>query len=288
MLRIRVAPGDVGNEPAADRRGEVRRLALVGAPGPGGAGHQLGRHVRPRQVVAGRQHGLEQQDRPGADRQHLAVQLQPDLAGAGQHVDAVERVARVGHVQLVLLVPGVEGAEVEDHQPGQVRVGRAEAGPGPHLPGRVQVDRLALGAVHGERNPRVEHPQRGHVGQGHPDVVAGTGRGRGRPAPARRARPRPAPRTTARSAAAPRPARPGCCPRPCRRPARPGSVSPSARAAARRSRWPSARAPDYSCRASPSIIASMMSGGARCASFPFAAAKLASPRPDRTTSSICS
>ena len=32
--------------------------------------------------------------------------------------------------------------------------------------------------VHGERNPRVEHPQRGHVGQRHADVVAGTGPGR--------------------------------------------------------------------------------------------------------------
>jgi len=90
---------------------------------------------------------------------------------------AVERVARVGHVLLVLLVPGVEGAEVEDHQPGQVRVRRAEARPRPHLARRAQVDHLALGAVHGERNRRVEHPQRGHVGQGSPDVVARTGCG---------------------------------------------------------------------------------------------------------------
>jgi hypothetical protein len=42
---------------------------------------------------------------------------------------------------------------------------------------RVQVDDLAIGAVHGERNPRVKNRPRGHVGQRDAHVLAGPGRG---------------------------------------------------------------------------------------------------------------
>ena len=84
-----------------------------------------------------------------------AVDLDQHVARAVDDVDPVERVARVRDVALVLLVPGVERLELEQHVAVQRRVGRAErrrlraAGArGQRLPGR---------GVDGERDARVEH-----------------------------------------------------------------------------------------------------------------------------------
>ena len=121
----------------------MRRVARV----------QLGADVLARQVEAHRQLGLEQQ--PGARGlgDDLAVDLDPHRSRAPADVDAVERVARVAGDPLVLLVPLVEGGEVEHHVAGEVLVGEPEPG------ARAVADRdgLARGRVHAERDPRVQH-----------------------------------------------------------------------------------------------------------------------------------
>jgi len=155
--RLLVCPGDVGDDAVAGRGRPVGRLSLVGAVGAGAAGGELGANVAGRQVVAGGQHGLEQQRGPGRLGQHVAVQFHPDLARAGKDVDAVERVTGMGHVELVLLIPGLERREVQDDVPGQVGVGGIEPRSGPVLPASAQVDRAPLGGVHGERNRGVKH-----------------------------------------------------------------------------------------------------------------------------------
>ena len=52
----------------------------------------------------------------------LAFEFQPEVPRAGENVDPVEGVARVGHDRLILHGP-VEGTEVEDDVTGEVRVG---------------------------------------------------------------------------------------------------------------------------------------------------------------------
>ena len=59
-------------------------------------------------------------------RRTVPVELDAHVPGAVQDVDAVERIARVGDVALVLLVPGVEPVEVEEHVVAQVGIGGAE------------------------------------------------------------------------------------------------------------------------------------------------------------------
>src|SRR5438270_11088755 len=77
---------------------------------------QIELDVRLRQVIAGREPGLEQQ--PGTcglgDRDPL--DLDSYMPGAGQDVHPGVRVARVGEDLLVLLEPGVHRVPVEaDH-----------------------------------------------------------------------------------------------------------------------------------------------------------------------------
>src|SRR5215207_11093269 len=103
--RLAVAPRDVGRA----RGAEVRRLALVCAAGDEVSRfEQLGAHVIEREVVADGQRRLEQEMRRRALGEHGAVDLHPHGPGAVDDVDAVERVARVGEVALVLLEPLVE------------------------------------------------------------------------------------------------------------------------------------------------------------------------------------
>jgi hypothetical protein len=57
--------------------------------------------------------GLEPQPRPRALGRDLAAELDPHRSCALADVDALERVARMPGDPLVLLVPAVEGGEVE-------------------------------------------------------------------------------------------------------------------------------------------------------------------------------
>ena len=71
------------------------------------------------------QRALEQQPRPRRLGEQLAVELDADAARAGQDVHCVKGVARVRKDALVLLIPGVEAVEVEDHMAAEICVGPA-------------------------------------------------------------------------------------------------------------------------------------------------------------------
>ena len=146
---------------------------------PGAAGHQLRLDVLARQIVASRQHGLEQQHRPGTLGEKLAVQLQPDMTRTGQNVDAVKRISRMSHVDFVFLIPGIEGAEVQDHVAGQVCVGGTVSRSRTVLAARQEVYDLSLGGMHSEGNRRVEHGALGERGHGETGVIRSRGGGHG-------------------------------------------------------------------------------------------------------------
>ncbi len=123
-----VRPRHVGHGEPLVLEGPVRRLALVGAVAGGGAPVQdLRSDVLARQIEAHGQIGLEEEVRARGVGQHSSVDRDADVPRAVQDVDPVERVARVADDPLVLLVPGVEGGEVEDHVFGQRRVRRPES-----------------------------------------------------------------------------------------------------------------------------------------------------------------
>jgi len=71
----------------------------------------------------------------------------------------------VAHDGLVLLGPAVERGEVEDDVTGQIRVREPQPGAGAALAVGVHVHRLARGGVRGERDRRVEHGPREHLGE---------------------------------------------------------------------------------------------------------------------------
>jgi hypothetical protein len=73
------------------------------------------------------------------------------MARAGEHIDAVEGITRMGHVGLVLLIPPVEGAEAENDVPGQVWVCEPEPGTRAVLAGGSYIYRLTIGGVGGEQ-----------------------------------------------------------------------------------------------------------------------------------------
>jgi hypothetical protein len=83
--------------------------ALVRAPGPD-VGEQETVHadVLAREVVAGRERGLEEDARPARRRDLLAVHPHDDAPRRVQHVDPVVRVARVDDDLVVLLEPRVD------------------------------------------------------------------------------------------------------------------------------------------------------------------------------------
>jgi hypothetical protein len=116
----------------------------------------LGHDVLARQVEAGRQRGLEEQHGACTAGQQRAVELDAHLARAAAHVDAVVGVARVADERLVLLEPGVEAREVEDHVAGQVGVGRREGDGLARGVAGAQRQALPAGRVRGERDPGVQ------------------------------------------------------------------------------------------------------------------------------------
>src|SRR5207248_3494021 len=117
---IGVVPGDV----LVPADAEIRRSALVRALRVAIA--RLGRRddVLERDVVARRQPRLEQQQRPQALGEQLAVALDADVPRARTDVDARERIAGVSHHLLLFLEPLVGGLPREEHQ--TVVVGIAE------------------------------------------------------------------------------------------------------------------------------------------------------------------
>jgi hypothetical protein len=140
---------------------------------------KLGADVLARHIEAQRQAGLEQQAGARGLRQDVAIELDPDRPRALADVHPMERIERVTGDPLVLLVPVVEGVEVERHVAGQILVREPE--PGAHAV--LDRDRLARGRVHAERDPGVQHA--GHVAiarrrrsQLGPDVLHGHGEGR--------------------------------------------------------------------------------------------------------------
>lgn len=86
--------------------------------------------VLERQVEAERQAGLAQQAGACCLCQDVTVELDTDRSRAAVDVDRVERRARMAGDGLVLLVPAVEGVEVELHVAGQVVVREPESGGG--------------------------------------------------------------------------------------------------------------------------------------------------------------
>src|SRR5690348_13834974 len=68
MQRLLVCPADVGGGLAADGYRPVRRLPLISTVGLGAARAQLGADVLAGEVIADRQHGLEQQHLAGTIR----------------------------------------------------------------------------------------------------------------------------------------------------------------------------------------------------------------------------
>ena len=130
----------------------VGGVALVGAGGAQLAGEQLDRDVVAGEVPPGqREEPLEERPRPTALGEQRALVGDPDVARGGPDVDPVERVARVAEERLVLLPP-VEGVEVEDHVVGEV------VGPEPGAGAVVDPDvhGVAVGGVDRERHGRVQ------------------------------------------------------------------------------------------------------------------------------------
>ena len=99
---------------------------------------------------------LEQQLRPGALGEHDPVELDPDRARAGEDLEPAEDVAGMPDDEVVLLVPGVEAGEVEQHEPVEVGIGGREGDVLARLPGGAEGERLARGGVDGERHRGVQ------------------------------------------------------------------------------------------------------------------------------------
>jgi len=96
-------------------------LPLVGAMADRvGVLEQVHPDVGLRHVVPSGQAGLEQQRRLHALGDGDAVDLDADVARAGEHVDARVRIARVREHLLVLLEPGVHRAPVEPDRVAQL------------------------------------------------------------------------------------------------------------------------------------------------------------------------
>ena len=141
--RVGVVPGDVTTGLVGVARREIGAHTLVGTRRRGRRrDQQVHPHVLGRDVVAHREVGLEQHQRPVGLREHRARQAHLQAPGAGQHVDALERVVRVPDQHLVLRPPLVERLEVQDDDACEVRVGARKphsgeptahrrAGPGP-------------------------------------------------------------------------------------------------------------------------------------------------------------
>lgn len=74
---------------------------------------------------------------------------------AMHNLDPVKRVARMSDVSLVLFVPFVKGAEVENHIVLERRVGRPKRGRATFGVSGGNVERLAIRGVHAEWHTRV-------------------------------------------------------------------------------------------------------------------------------------
>src|SRR5204862_2429282 len=113
-----------------------------------------------RQIVAGRQPGLEEQAWPGTLRDDLAGDLHPDVAGAARHIDPVVRVTGVDKDLVILLVPGVHLVPVEsDVVPERLEAWpRIRAGPGCLLRAPLPCDDIEAGGPGRRRPGRARRP----------------------------------------------------------------------------------------------------------------------------------
>src|ERR1700753_2147767 len=84
----------------------------------------------------------------------------------------------MGHVVLVLLIPPVEGAEIEDDVPGQVWIGEPEPGTWAVLTTGSYVYYLAIGGVHREWDRPNGHRASGQVRHRPACLVGIAGHGR--------------------------------------------------------------------------------------------------------------
>ena len=89
-------------------------------------------HVERREVVAGRQPGLEEQDRAPRLGDELTLHVHLHVARRAQRVDALVRVAGVDEDLVVLLEPRVDGVPEEGDEVGDVRAPLDDLGVGPH------------------------------------------------------------------------------------------------------------------------------------------------------------
>ena len=115
-----VRPGEVLVDRVADlHRPVAGRRPLVGTGGDGVGGDEV-REVdrRPIEVAAGRQPGLEEEDRRAALGEDDALELDPQLPRRAQRVDPGVGAAGMDEDPLVLLVPGLERLPLDPHRPG--------------------------------------------------------------------------------------------------------------------------------------------------------------------------
>src|SRR5882724_5397934 len=119
-----VVPDEIVVAFALDGQVVVGGRALVGAAGLQRARRQqVEAGVGDRQVVAGGQAGLEQEDAAAAVGDGLAIDHDLDAPAGGQAVDAAEGIARVDEDLLVLLVPVLHLVPVEGQVAGDVGAG---------------------------------------------------------------------------------------------------------------------------------------------------------------------
>src|SRR5437879_5930031 len=104
--RLGIVPGEVGPDAARDRHVMISGDALVGAARLERAGREDCRiDILARQIVAGREVGLEEEHGAAALGHELAADHHLDQPAARQRVDALARVAGMDEHLLVLLEP---------------------------------------------------------------------------------------------------------------------------------------------------------------------------------------
>jgi hypothetical protein len=155
VQRCRVCPHEVFDQTVGDDRRQIRRSPVICTPRHVLAGPQLDLHVLGGQVVARGQHGLEQQVRAAGVSEYHTIEFESDVARARQYLDAVERVARMAVVALVLLEPLLGAFEVDNDVPREGVIVRAIAVECSST--NEYLDSLAGGSVNCERRSWVQN-----------------------------------------------------------------------------------------------------------------------------------